>query len=322
MSEESFADKNQYVVAPRVEAEEYPRTGFPLVYIIVLNWNGLEDTDECLDSLLKISYPNYVIVVIDNGSKIDEAKLIEDKYKGLIKTIRNSVNLGFVGGMNMGIKYSLKNGADNILLLNNDIVVDKEFLTGLVDIAEETPNAAMFGPKIYHYNNPRRYDPPLKIDYRKGRFHHIKLKRSPEDEKYRSVDWISGCAMMIRATAISKVGLLDPNFRIYTNDIDYAERIRRAGYKVLWVPEAKIWHKLGASTKSVKKLHLKYDSLKSKLLFERKYAKRKELLIFLFYLIFNLIPRFTLKPFLSQPIETLRMIFCLLLQRDFKPRMR
>ena len=322
MDKESLSDNNQYVVAPIVEAKKYTHIGFPLVYLIVLNWNGLEDTDECLDSLLKISYPNYVVVVIDNGSKINEARIIEDKYRGLIKTIRNHINLGFVGGMNRGIRYSLKNDADYILLLNNDIIVDKEFLTELVDVAEVNPNAAMFGPKIYDYHNPRRYSPPLKIDYSKGMFHHLKMKQSLEDKKYRSVDWISGCAMMIRASVTSKVGYLDPNFRIYTNDIDYAERIRRAGYKVLWVPSAKIWHKLGASTKTVNNLYLKYDSFKNKLLFEKKYAKRKELLIFLFYFIFNLIPRFIIITFMRRPIDTLQMVFCLLSHRDFKPQMR
>lgn len=317
MSREVQSDEYQLEVKPSIDITEFLQVCFPLVYIIVLNWNGLEDTDECLDSLLGIRYQNYVITVIDNGSSLNEANILEEKYRGLIKTIRNDVNLGFVGGMNIGIEYAIRRGADYILLLNNDIIVDREFVNELIKAAEEDRDTAILGPKIYNYNSPTQFNPPLKIDFIRGKFPRKKKLEKLISTKNREVDWVSGCAMMIRAEAITKVGLLDPSFFIYTNDIDYAVRVRKAGYSVVWVPKAKIWHKVGASTKAVKSLYLKYDSLKNKLLFERKHANTRELLMFLFYFIFVLIPSFSFRPFLKQPIDTLRMILCIFLNFDF-----
>src|SRR3990172_8183916 len=104
----------------------------PAVSTIVLNWNGLADTRECMGSLRKVDYPANRVIVVDNGSEADEATILEQQFAGFVEVIRNPANLGFAGGMNVGIRRALEAGAEYVLLLNNDVTVDGRFLGGLV----------------------------------------------------------------------------------------------------------------------------------------------------------------------------------------------
>ncbi|GAG89310.1 unnamed protein product, partial [marine sediment metagenome] len=109
----------------------------PKVSIITLNWDGLEYTIECLASLKKITYPNYEVIVVDNGSKGNDAQVLEEKFGDYIHIIKNDMNYGSRGGVNIGMRYFLNNSnSDYLLLLDNDTVVDPEFLTEMVKVAE------------------------------------------------------------------------------------------------------------------------------------------------------------------------------------------
>ena len=121
----------------------------PKVAIVILNWNGLADTLECLDSLQKIVYPNYVVVVIDNGSNGNDAEIIKKKFGDFVFVIEEEKNLGFAGGCNEGIRWALHSGAKYVLLLNNDTVVDPNFLIELVNVAQNDPQIGIVGPKVY-----------------------------------------------------------------------------------------------------------------------------------------------------------------------------
>jgi len=218
-----------------------------LVYIVLVNWNGLEDTLECLRSLNEISYKNYKIVVVDNGSNNNQADVIKKKFP-YIELIKNKRNEGFVVANNQGIKLALKNGADYILLLNNDTVVKRNFLDVLIEYAEQNRDVGILSPKIVYYNSNIIWSMGGKISYLTG--FSIMIGKGKNSENYNEViepDFVSGCAMLIRNEVIEKIELLDPVYFAYYEDADYCFRVGKLGYKIKVIPESIIWHKKSAS---------------------------------------------------------------------------
>src|SRR3990172_1565611 len=130
-------------------------SGQPKVSIVILNWNGLDDTLECLEALRSCTYPNCETIVVDNGSAGDQVRRLRQKVASGVHIIENPENYGFAGGCNVGIRFALSRGADYVLLLNNDTIVDPAFLGSLVAAAEELPDAAALCPKVCYYDSPR-----------------------------------------------------------------------------------------------------------------------------------------------------------------------
>ena len=124
------------------------------VAVIIINWNGLADTVECLESLRVIAYPNYETIVVDNGSSGDDVQVLRERFGGSVHLIASGENLGFAGGCNLAIREALAGDADYVLLLNNDVTVDPNFLNEMVRAAEERPEAAALCPKICFYDRP------------------------------------------------------------------------------------------------------------------------------------------------------------------------
>ena len=127
----------------------------PLVYVIVLTCNGKDDTLECLKSLQQVTYSNVRLLLVDNASTDRTVEAVEERFPG-VEVISNQSNLRFAGGNNIGIRYALDRGAEYVLLLNNDTVVDGDFLMQLVHAAEKERAIGMVGPKIYYYDDRRR----------------------------------------------------------------------------------------------------------------------------------------------------------------------
>lgn len=220
----------------------------PKVAIIILNWNGLKDTIECLGSLKKITYPNYQIIVVDNGSKGNEADVLQEKYKNYIKVIRNKENLGFAGGNNVAIREVLKKGkSEHILLLNNDTVVEPNFLDELVKTAESDSKVGIVGGKILYYNDPNKiWYAGGKLDLIRGSGYHFQ-KESPKKE--REVTFITGCLMLIKKEVLEKIGLLSEEYFLVAEDVDYSYRYSRAGFKLKVNNNAVIYHKISSTLK-------------------------------------------------------------------------
>ena len=208
----------------------------PLVFIILINYNGEADSIECVQSLNRILYDNFRIVLVDNGSTkpiSEEGKSFFEKNCHVIYNDRNS---GFAGGNNIGIRYAVKEGAELILLLNNDTIVEPDFLDILVDQYEVNREAGALGGRIC------LYDDKEKIWYGGGHF-------DPNDgwgrhERYgeicsgrtgivREVTFITGCLMLIPKHTVEKIGLLDDSMFLYFEDTDYCCRIMKAGMKML-----------------------------------------------------------------------------------------
>ena len=227
----------------------------PKVSIIILNWNGWKDTIECINSINKISYPNYEIIVVDNASYEEDIKILKNRYKNKIRLIVNDKNYGFAKGNNIAIKQVLReNKSKYILLLNNDTIVDSNFLNELVKVGESDENIVILGPKMYYYNFNNKKNVIWfgggSINWRKyPGYHHI--DQFKEDNKKLSMlpiktQWISGACMMVNTRLISP--LLNEKYYFGCEDIDKCLSLNNK-YKIVYVPKAMIWHKVGRSRK-------------------------------------------------------------------------
>lgn len=220
----------------------------PRVSIILVNWNGLSHTDECLSSLKKITYPDYEVIVVDNGSRQDDACVMKKEYGDYIISLKSDKNLGFAGGCNMGIRHALKEGKSGyVLLLNNDTKVESDFLDMLVETAECDQRTGIVGGKIlYYFDQDRVWYEAGKLDLLRGDAHHVRGASVPGNEA-REVSFITGCMMLVRREVFQDIGLLPEEYFLCIEDVDFCYRALRAGYKLRVNPRAVISHKLSAA---------------------------------------------------------------------------
>lgn len=221
----------------------------PLVHIIILNWNNGPDTLACLESCRRLDWSNFRILVVDNGSSDGSPQLLA-KQCGTEEFIQSGANLGFAGGNNVGIRRALEQGAAYIWLLNNDALAAPGALSALVEIMESHPDTAIAGSKIYFQ------DAPQKIWFAGGAWQKGRLRlrqRGAYQEDRGGFDEIipigaaSGCSMLVRASALQMIGLMDESYFLYWEDTDWCARAWEKGYRVLLVPASKVWHKVSAS---------------------------------------------------------------------------
>lgn len=218
----------------------------PQVMIIVLNWNGLADTVACLESLSCLDYPVREVVVVDNGSSDGSVEAIRKRFPA-VTLIENGENLGYAAGNNIGVTYALQTGVNYVLILNNDTLLDPEMLTHLIAVAEVNPRVGAVGPKIYCHAQPRRIWFAGGVINWQGMFT-ANVGMDEEDvgqfEEVKPVDFLAGCALLIKRAAWEDVGPFDSRFFMYWEETDWCARARRAGYDLLFAPQAKMWHKV------------------------------------------------------------------------------
>jgi hypothetical protein len=227
----------------------------PKVSIIILNWNGLPETSDCLGSLKEIVYKNYDVIVVDNGSEGQDVRVLRDKLGDYIHVIENDRNYGFAEGNNIGIRYAASRlKPEYFLLLNNDTVVAQDFLDELVKVAESEAEIGIVGPKIYYYDFGGRKDVIWfaggKIaKWRRWIYHGIGWNDDdlPQYQDISNVDWVSGAAMMLKRSVIERISYLDSHYFFGDEDVDYCLRARRHGFKIVYAPTARVWHKVGMS---------------------------------------------------------------------------
>jgi GT2 family glycosyltransferase len=267
----------------------------PSVSIVLLNWNSAEHTIECIESLLEINYDRFNIIVVDNNSEEKHLELIRDYMKGkrgftsefvdykqntkplsfceynideigekkydvknnrLITLIKNNSNDGFPGGCNIGIRLALSWNSDYVLLLNNDVVVDKQFLNELVKATESETSIGIAGSKIYHYDEPDRIQ-SVGGDMLWWMFWPLNYRMNEiDDEKSTEVterDFVWATSQLINANLFRDVGLLDEKFFFGIEEYDLCDRAKKKGYNVVFVPSSKVWHKGNASAKKLSK---------------------------------------------------------------------
>jgi len=255
----------------------------PKVTTIILNWNGKEDTIECLESLKHITYPNYEILLVDNGSTDGSVESFRERYPGM-EIIENGENLGFAEGNNVGIRRAMDEGADYVLLLNNDMIIDKKILSEFVKIADNNPQVGVITPKVYSYYDQNTIQFTwAKINLWTGRMVVNGANRLDvgQFEQVKEVDYGHGGCSLIKREVIEIVGLLDTEFFLYHEDMDYWIRVRSKGYKIIYTPLAKVWHK-GGSTSRKSGLYY-YYSVRSLFLFMGKHATSPQLVSFILW---------------------------------------
>ena len=235
------------------------------IVIIILNWNGLDDTLACLDSLNKVKSPNFDCLVVDNYSLIDPETEIKTQFPE-IGFIRLEENRGFAGGNNVGIDYAIKNNYKYILLLNNDTIVDSNFLNPLVNILEKNQQLKMVQPLIYKYENNKNKTQAIwnaggkwnafigdAITYKKLPINKIPSPFQPE--------WLSGCAILIKLNELINVGGLNEKMFAYYEDVDLSFRMNTNGNGLALVTESIIYHKANSSVNNAPSFKIKEGSL-------------------------------------------------------------
>ena len=251
----------------------------PQIAIIVLNWNGKEDTIRCLDSLKRLTYSHYSIIVVDNGSKDGSLDQFNRMYPE-IETIQNETNLGYAGGNNVGIRRALQMGVKYVLLLNNDTIVDPRLLNNLVDEMESDSSIGIAGPTVFDYSSQNSVQATGgRVDWMRGRARRV---RGVPFERSTDVDCVSGSCLLARTEAVYMVGCLDEDYFAHWEEIDWCIRFKKAGYRVVWVQSAKIWHKGGATGSRIGGFR-EYQNSRNRLWFMRKQAGTTHLASFFFY---------------------------------------
>jgi len=251
----------------------------PNVWIVPVNFNGLEDTRKCLRSLEALTHPAETVVV-DNASREDPTPALAREFPWA-HLVRNSVNGGWSGGNNTGIRFALDRGADFVILLNNDTTVRADMIERLLEAADAHPDFGVIGPVIRYMDEPdlvmtdgagfNRADAP-------GFFPRIPVPEIAADPPaVAEVDIVNGCCMMIRAEVFRKVGLIDDRFFLIHEESDFCLRARAAGFKCGVLAEALVWHKGSSAFKqSGKRWQRYYDTRNLGLLLARHTSGRPQ----------------------------------------------
>ncbi|MFQ6119425.1 MAG: glycosyltransferase family 2 protein [Methanosarcinales archaeon] len=304
---------------------------YPKVSIVILNWNGWKDTVECLESLFQITYPNYNVIIADNGSEDDSIVKIQEWAEGQIQVeskfvtynkkekpikyieytreeaetgggkeeviedipsnqhfilIKNEKNYGFAEGNNITIRYALKVlKPDYILLLNNDVVVDKEFLNELVKVAESSEKIGIVGAVNYFYDYPKkiRYSGGI-MNWTKVNLTDITRNKIDKEQfrKIRDVDEVAGSSLLIKVEVIYKIGLLYSDYFLFFEETEWCVQAKKNNYAIYANLNSKIWHKGSASTSTIPGV-AQYYLTRNRFLFMKRNATNAQIISFLIY---------------------------------------
>jgi len=234
----------------------------PLVYVLVINWDGIEHLDDCLRSLVESDYANARFLLIDNASDDESVAFVRDTFghDKRIELLELPANLGWSGGNNAGMQHAIDAGADYVLLLNNDTRIAMDAISKLVEVAKSNPEIGALAPKLLMF-------------YEDDILNSIGLEASTigaswdrgigriDSDRWSGVTetvGVCGAGMFLRVQALHRTGLLPRDFEIYLDDLDLCLRIWDAGYRILTCPEARIWHKFSATMGEGTRVRRKY----------------------------------------------------------------
>jgi len=233
------------------------------VSIIIVNWNGLSHLKKCLPSLSKVTYSNLETIVVDNASHDDSIRYIEENFPK-IKIVKCKKNLGFSGGNNKGLPAVT---GDYVLLLNNDTVVTKDFVTELVKAIEAEDKIGVVQSKILSMDYPDRLDSVGAYYTSTGFLYHYGYFQK-DKKKYDATHYLytaKGACMMIKKEVIDRVGLFDEDFFAYFEETDFCHRVWLLGYSIVYAPKSVIHHKVGGTSNAMNNGFIQFHSFKNRI---------------------------------------------------------
>lgn len=253
--------------------------------IIIVNYKKSSDTVECVHSLLQSSYPFNRIYIVDNDQDGLEIELCKIASNEKVLYFRSDKNLGFAGGVNKGIRESLKNRPDYVLLINNDTIVSKDFLSELVLGADKNRADISTGKILYYDKKNIIWGEGGWIDWKRGmgRFYRNDSVDIDGPGFPKEVEFISGCLMLIKSNVFDAIGFFDECYFMYCEDIDFCLRAKKLGLKLFCFPGSEIWHKVGIR-KIGKSSAFFYYFVRNSIFIIKKYARPAQ---FIKYTIFS-----------------------------------
>jgi hypothetical protein len=285
----------------------------PLVSIITVNYNALDVTCEMLNSVRRNTYKNVEVIVVDNASSENPEGYLRKHYPE-VKFIRSEHNLGFAGGNNLGIRASC---GDFLFFLNNDAELTDGVIETLVALFNRLPGTGIASPKIC-YQNAKPGSEPDVIQYAgTTHVHPLTARNSTLGEKqtdagqFRQAQptaYAHGAAMMVPKKVVENVGMMPEDFFLYYEELDWSEQIRRAGFEVMFEPNAKIYHKESYSVNKISALKIYYLN-RNRLLFMRRNRSKKQWLAFCLFLLLFTVPKNTLTFLMKGEWNNLRAFF-------------
>ncbi len=219
----------------------------PSVVIVVVTWNGLRETLACLTALRRLAYGNCRIVLVDNGSRDGTADTVR-RYFPEVHVVGNPTNVGYVRANNQGIAWGLAQGADWILLLNNDVIVEPDTLAEMVRVSEEVDGVGIVGPVMQRALRPDIFDLGGDLDFRWGQVWLRRYNGALDGRAWLPIDYVWGCAFLARREVFEAVGELDPTYVAYFEDADLCLRAKRTlGCRTVAALQARVIHQVGRS---------------------------------------------------------------------------
>jgi len=268
----------------------------PLVYAVILSNYRYEDTCACLSSLSKSDYRNIKVILLDRDSADDLRATVRREYPE-VQIIPLSENLGYAGNNNIGIQAALEQGAEWVFILNDDIVLDSSCLSSLIEIADQDPMIGIMGPMVYHFEESQIIQSAGGMLGKYWQSLHLGQNELDCGQFVapHQVEWVTGCAILVHRAVIEQVGMLDPQYFLYWEETEWCIRASHAGWKIMHVPHAKLWHK-GASRVQQLKPYVTYYTTRNRLFTLAKHQVPLSVWIFTFFQLIRILASWTLKP--------------------------
>lgn len=255
----------------------------PCIFVVIPSWNLKDDLIACVKSLFDSSIIYQLrIVVVDNASTDGTVEALHQEFGRMVEVISCEENLGFAYAVNTGARFALQAGADFILILNNDTVVDTQMVERLAKSLNQDPDVGIVGPIVYYFEPADRvwwigdrqlFGPPLTWKVSPSR-----LGSTP----FR-VSYVTGCAMLVKREVFESIGWFDEDYQMYFEDADFCQRARVAGFEILVVPQAKMWHKVSSSTRKAVPKRICYQ-WRSRVIFLNRHSPYVFLVLSNFYI--------------------------------------